>query len=282
MNKKGDVITKIILGVLIVLILGIGSLLATAIVTKENPINYFSASGGQSSVVVNVPQVQSMLTQEQAISIASQTIAGVVSEVELIETNGQLIYVVEVKADGVETEIKIDAYQGTVLSVVQETELGKQELEVINPQISQDQAIAFALAQVPGTFVEVDAENEDGVYLYDVEIIYNGEEYSVDVDMMTGVVLSIERELISDGDEDDDDEDVSITLSSSADTSSSSGPVTLSEAKEIALNRVGGRVTDTEMKNSGRIYEIEIQKNGDEYDVLVERSTGKLLDVERD
>jgi uncharacterized membrane protein YkoI len=223
-----------------------------------------------------------MLTQEQAISIASQTIAGVVSEVELIETNGQLVYVVEVKADGVETEVNIDAYQGTVLSVVQETELGRQELEVINPQISQDQAIATALAQVPGTFVEVDAENENGVYLYDVEIIYNGEEYSVDIDMMTGEVLSIERELISDGDEDDDDEDVSVTLSSSTDTSSSSGPVTLSEAKQIALNRVGGRVTDTEMKNSGRIYEIEIQKNGDEYDVLVERSTGKLLDVERD
>jgi uncharacterized membrane protein YkoI len=94
--------------------------------------------------------------------------------------------------------------------------------------------------------------------------------------MMTGAIVRIESEPYEPNDDDDevivDNTPIDITT----------GPITLSQAKQIALERVGGKVTDTDTKSRGTIYEIEIQKAGREYDVLVRKSDGRILDVESD
>ena len=57
--------------------------------------------------------------------------------------------------------------------------------------IAQDQAVKIALQAVPGTVVESEFESEDGVSLWEIEILdANQQVTEVDVDANTGEILS--------------------------------------------------------------------------------------------
>ncbi len=67
--------------------------------------------------------------------------------------------------------------------------------------LSEEQAIEIALLEVAGDVQEVELEKEDGMMVYEVEILNaDGQEFEVEIAADTGVVLEVEAE-----DEDDDD-----------------------------------------------------------------------------
>ncbi|QQS33561.1 MAG: PepSY domain-containing protein [Acidobacteriota bacterium] len=68
--------------------------------------------------------------------------------------------------------------------------------------ITPEQAKSAALAQVPGTVVKVELENEDGNVVYGVEIKTADGEHDVKVDAGNGKVLHAEK---GDGEDDDND-----------------------------------------------------------------------------
>ena len=69
--------------------------------------------------------------------------------------------------------------------------------------LSEEQAIEIALLEVPGEVEEIELEREDGMWVYEVEIMSaDGQEYEVEIAADTGDVIEVEAE-----DEDDDDDD---------------------------------------------------------------------------
>lgn len=70
--------------------------------------------------------------------------------------------------------------------------------------ISDDQAAQIALAEVAGTVVEIDREDENGVAVVEVEVrASDGSVYEVTIDASTGAVMAIDDD-DDDGPDDDD------------------------------------------------------------------------------
>ena len=92
----------------------------------------------------------------------------------------------------------------------------------------------------------------------------------------TGATIQVEDNQVETTDDDNADDKNEVQVSSA------SAKITEAEAKEIAINEVGGVVTATDTKNvSGKnAWEIEIKTNGKEVDVLVDMETGKVLNVD--
>ena len=73
--------------------------------------------------------------------------------------------------------------------------------------LSEEQAIAIALAEIPGEMTEVELEQEDGQEVYEVEILtLDGSEMEIEVAADTGDILSVEAEAEDDHDDDHDDD----------------------------------------------------------------------------
>jgi hypothetical protein len=77
-------------------------------------------------------------------------------------------------------------------------------------RVTEAEARALALARVPaGRVVDAELEEEDGrlVYSYDLELDGQPGIMDVEIDAMTGEVLSVEHEDEEDSDDDEDDPD---------------------------------------------------------------------------
>lgn len=55
--------------------------------------------------------------------------------------------------------------------------------------------------------------------------------------------------------------------------------LTLQEAKDLALQQYGGKVTEIELekKKSGYVYDVEVKADGIEYDLDIDAKTGKIV-----
>ena len=69
------------------------------------------------------------------------------------------------------------------------------------PVSAKEQAIEIALLEVAGEVQDVELEKEDGMMVYEIEILdANGQEVEVEIAADTGAVIEVETE-----DDDDDD-----------------------------------------------------------------------------
>lgn len=61
--------------------------------------------------------------------------------------------------------------------------------------------------------------------------------------------------------------------------STTEGLMTLQEAKDLALQQYGGKVTEIELekKKTGYVYDVEVKSNGIEYDLDIDAKTGKIV-----
>ena len=80
-------------------------------------------------------------------------------------------------------------------------EISSSELQGIDGIITESKAIEIALAEVNGKVIEVEAERENGLLLYEVVVNNQGKIAEVEVDAQTGRILEVEWE---DDNEDDD------------------------------------------------------------------------------
>ena len=97
---------------------------------------------------------------------------------------------------------------GTLASLIAATSIvgfaSAQSTAVVN--LTEEQAIALALAEVPGEVQETELESEDGMDVYEIEILTaEGVEMEVEIDANSGEILEVEAEDDHDCDDDDDD-----------------------------------------------------------------------------
>ncbi len=146
-------------------------------------------------------------------------------------------------------------------------------------KISKDEASSTALARFSGEIIESELNRETGRLVYEFKIRdKNGKNQEVLVDAQTGEMISVEAENENDDDDDDESDLPKMQKELAKETR-----ITLEAARQIALARVPGTVTESELgKEKGKVvYEFEIRdKDNKSFDVLVDAKTGEIVGVE--
>ncbi|MCY9517235.1 PepSY domain-containing protein [Paenibacillus apiarius] len=141
-------------------------------------------------------QPQAKISIEQAKKLALQAHAGTIKEIELELNNGRLVYELDYNND--ETDVYVDAESGKVWQHHDDEDhddhADSHAVPVGTPvKIDKEQAKRIALAKVAGTVKEVELDEDDGSYVYEVDIrTGKGKEAQVDVSATTGTVLKVE------------------------------------------------------------------------------------------
>ena len=166
------------------------------------------------------------------------------------------------------------------------------------------------IGALPSQLVTVDYDNEDGEFLYGVEIHKDGKEFDVKVDPRSGNVLRVEEDSIeakenesednaesndgksvSDGDgetNDDNETEDSDAEDEMEDYFISTNPRnSLGDAIQIAMDHVGTDLSnlvdaDVDRENNSFIYSIDFIIGDEDISVEIDPHTGHILNIERE
>ena len=152
----------------------------------------FAATGG------NVAASDADLSEDEAQQIAEDHVGGTAQSVELEHEDGPVYEVLVEQDNGDRKEVEVDGNSGEVLEVEDE-ENGEDDdedsISASNVSLSEEDAIDIATDEVNGTVEEIELENEDGMPVYEIELVAsNGSETEVTVHADEGTVLDIETE----------------------------------------------------------------------------------------
>ena len=139
------------------------------------------------------------LTVEEVETKAVKTVGGHVTEIDL--KNQKDKYEVEVKNEGTEYELYIDATTGDIIHKEQEnslavakTDSNKNKSKEKSKYLTAEEAIAIAMKTAQGTVTELEFDDDDGRKHYEIEIEDGVYEYEFEIDAITGEVLDFEKD----------------------------------------------------------------------------------------
>lgn len=139
--------------------------------------------------------------------------------------------------------------------------------------ITQTEAEAIALEEVPGTVVSTSIDDEDlNRTVYQVTIDTETARKEVTVNAETGEIMEVEI---------DDDY---VPQSDSVEQTTHATLITVEQAEQVALEQVPGTVIKTELddENDVPVYEVKIQTSSNVQDVTVDAVSGQVLYTEID
>ena len=144
-----------------------------------------------------------LLSVEEAETIAVKSVGGIVTEVELDREKSGVIYEVEVRSNGIEYNLDIDAKTGKVLR----TEKDDHDNDDFDDDdyynkvsgsdskfITEKAAIEIAMKQAKGTVTEIELDEDDDRVIYEIEIEDGKYDYDFDIDAVSGEVLKFEKD----------------------------------------------------------------------------------------
>ena len=142
-------------------------------------------------------------------TILAQAEGADIGEIEMETEDGQVVYEAEVIIDGQEVDIEVAA-DGTLLGKEVEDDDDDEadddedeDEEVVSLDAVPEAVKATILKEAAGAEIrEVEKETEDGVTVYEAEVIIDGQEVDIEV-AADGTFLGKE---VEDEDEDDDDD----------------------------------------------------------------------------
>lgn len=141
---------------------------------------------------------------------------------------------------------------------------------------SVQEAVDLASERFEGTATEVELDEDDDIYYYDIEMENGEDEYEVKINADD---LSIKEEEI---DREDDREEMKEEQSKNTEETDADF-IGMDKAVQIAKDKVGGGdVTDKEFDRDDNEYEIDLTYDGSEYDVEINATTGKVKDIDQD
>ncbi|GIP00181.1 hypothetical protein J14TS5_52660 [Paenibacillus lautus] len=154
-------------------------------------------------------QQQQLIGMEKAEQLALAAASGKVESMDIDRKKGKLVYDVEIQQNNRDVDVWIDAYTGKSLGVrVDRNEDDDDRDNLPGNLIGAGKASAIAVKHVKsGTAVEVDLDQDDGRWVYDVEVKTANGSSDVEVHAISGKVIKAEYEKYDDHDDDDDDHD---------------------------------------------------------------------------
>ena len=179
--------------------------------SASQPSSSSSQASSQSGSSLNsTPKAESsqasgttgLITEEEAANIAkehAQVTDCTMLPVKLDRDDGRQVYDVEFfTADGKEYDYEIDAATGEVLSYDYDAERQTSASASGTASITEAEAKALVLAQVPGAaeenFLEFKTDYDDGRLEYEGELFYDGMKYEFTVDGYSGTIREWESE----------------------------------------------------------------------------------------
>lgn len=138
---------------------------------------------------------KTVIDSNRAIEIAKGAFAGQVTELELDEDDGRLIYEIELRTGTEKAEIEIDAYTGEILVIeIENDNSNKYKFKSQDDQtvIGAEEAITIAKNKFDGRVTELQLDKEDGRLIYEIELISGNKEAELEINAYTGEIISIE------------------------------------------------------------------------------------------
>ena len=135
------------------------------------------------------------ITVEKAKEIALSEQDGHIDSIDLEHDDGYSYYEIEIENKDAEYDIYIEAYTGEVLHVEKDDHdddnnyENKKALENI---ISVEDAKKIAVEKVGGKVIEMELDEDDNRYEYELELITNDGEVDMTIDAVTGKILEQE------------------------------------------------------------------------------------------
>jgi len=211
--------------------------------------------------------------------IVQKSFPGVTSiDINLEKEHGLYEYEVNFKANDFYGSAEIDPSSGTILESTV-----KYGTATVIPGESKDMLTSAEAEQAAvkkaggGTVDDIDLEEENGKYYYEVELVKDNKEYDYIVDAATGEATldgSHDQYIGSDDDEED-----------AAASNSGSSSISVSEAKAIVLRKIpGASISHISLdKEDGiYVYEGEAVRGNNEYDFAVNASSGVIIEWDKE
>ncbi|WP_411843166.1 PepSY domain-containing protein [Salinicoccus sp. HZC-1] len=262
---------------------------------------------------------------QKAVDKAKENFEGKVTEVELDEDDGVYHYEIEMKNGKKDYEVNINAED---LSVLEEDfdsdddldddvddkfeydDNGKTEQTKVYTDSqenkglkSAEEAVNAAKERFDGEVEEVELDEDDGIYYYEIEMKNGKKEYEVDINAETLSILEedFDREEDDDdrddsegrdGDDDRDDQESAssnnnqndevqpATKESKTQNKAKSSVISSKEAIQIAQNEVGGKVIEWDYDDEDAEYEVELNVSGEEREVEIDARTGNIIEID--
>lgn len=152
-----------------------------------------------------------------------------------------------------------------------------EEVDMEKVEQNAQKAVDEAKKIFDGKVTDVELDEDDGVYYYEVEMNNGKQEYEVDINAET---LAIIEEDLDDEDDLDDEADDEFESGSKKNENLKSAE----EAVNTAKQRFDGEVESVELDEDGGIhyYEIEMQNGKEEYEVDINAEDLKIIEEDFD
>ncbi|MHA6488080.1 PepSY domain-containing protein [Bacillus cabrialesii] len=126
------------------------------------------------------------LTEQEAESIAKTVVDGTVEDIDRDIYNGKEVYEVEIEKDGEDYDVYVDIKTRQALN-----DPLKEKAEQV--AITKEEAEEMALKQTNGTVTESKLDEDDGAYIYEIEIkTKQGTEAEFDISAKDGRIIKQE------------------------------------------------------------------------------------------
>ncbi len=165
--------------------------------------------------------------------------------------------------------------------------------EVTSGQVETDKveqnaqkAVEEAKKNFDGKVIDVELDEEDGIYYYEIEMKNGKEEYEVDINAETLEILEEDFDRDEDGDdaEERDEEDGEDAEGSDDDKNdqdrADSSMISSEEAVQIAEEKTGGQAVEWDFDDDDAEYEVELEADGEEVEVELDAKTGEIVDTD--
>ncbi|HZH59314.1 MAG TPA: PepSY domain-containing protein [Metabacillus sp.] len=133
---------------------------------------------------------------EKAKEAALKKVDGVVEDIELENHNGQPVYEVEIDKGQKDYDLYIDGTTAKVNKVKEKDDDDDINAESISNSsfITEEEAIELAKTKINGELIEIDFDEDDGRYVYDMEFRTATGEAEITIDAKTKDVLEFEND----------------------------------------------------------------------------------------
>lgn len=143
---------------------------------------------------IDVKDVQTK--PEDAIKTAKSSFDGDVKQVEYKKENGQWVYDIDLRNNNEEAEVKVSDKDNKVLNTKKEQEMDNDNDKTINygDAIDFKEAVKKAQDQQKGDLKKWSLDNDDGQFVYNIELMTDNGEQELVLDAKSGEVLQQEND----------------------------------------------------------------------------------------
>ena len=245
----------------------------------------------QTDLISGSAENQDMITAAKAKEIALNLYPGTIVSFEFDNDDRSPHYDIEITSETEKVDIEVDAVSSNAViterEAIRNNNDGQNQAAVENAKISQDEAVKIAKAKFSGELHELDIDEDDNRFVYDIELRSATEKADFEIDAQTGEVIKFETEKLTNnggatGSQNNAGNSSNGSAANAPKTQSPQLIISLDQAKQIALSKAAGTVVKAELDEDDLVYEIEIRNGKMEYDFEIDAKTSAVLSYEED